>query len=97
MDKKEYADYEAAVAHFFESEGINCLTLSFNDDEPCEPYFSWQSCDCCGTTLGGDRYEASAYHTATKQILEYEICPDCLYYAEYGQLDDQTMLDMEES
>ena len=80
MNREQYADYEAAVAHFFESEGINCLTADG------EPYFSWQSCECCGTDLGGDRYEARAYHPATNQVLEYEVCQDCLYYATYGQL-----------
>ena len=29
-------------------------------------------------------------------IEEYEVCQDCLYYAEYGELDDMTMMDMEE-
>jgi hypothetical protein len=28
-------------------------------------------------------------------ILEYEICSDCLYFAEYDCLDDMTMMDLE--
>ena len=67
-------------------------------DRECfnEPHFSWSSCDCCGTTLGGDREYASGYNPATKGIQEYSICSDCVYYAEYGQLDDMTMMDMVE-
>lgn len=25
-------------------------------DEDCEGYFSWSSCDYCGSSLGGDRH-----------------------------------------
>lgn len=31
-----------------------------NDDED-HSWFSWQSCDCCGSTLGGDREYATAW------------------------------------
>ena len=89
MTRDEYEHYERTVARFFEHEGVNCLTADG------EPEFSWRSCECCGTELGGDRYEARAYHPATNQVLEYEVCADCVYYAEYGQLDDATMLEIE--
>lgn len=67
-----------------------------------EPYFSWQSCECCGSNLGGNRYVASAYHPKPdgsiggmgSECSEYEICEDCVYYATYGQLDDTTMMEM---
>ncbi len=91
MSKKQYADYEAAVANFFEAEGIRNLSADG------EPYFSHRSCDCCGTHLGGDRYAATGYNPETEEVLEYEVCQDCVYYAEYGQLDDQSMLDIEDS
>ena len=61
-----------------------------------EPSFSMQSCDCCGTHLGGDRYKATGYNPQLKEVFVYEICGDCLYYSEYGQLDDMTMMDMED-
>lgn len=88
MTRQEYAEYEAAVSKFLEAEGINNLSTEG------EPYFSWRPCECCRSTLGGDRYYATGYNPNTKQVLEYEICADCGYYAEYGQLDDQTMLDL---
>jgi hypothetical protein len=62
-----------------------------------EPWFSWRPCECCGTRLGGNREHATGYNPTTKEIQEYDVCMDCIYYAEYGQLDDQTMLDIEKS
>lgn len=58
-----------------------------------EPSFSWTPCDCCGRNLGGDRYPASGYNRDTGDIFEYQICIDCLYFSEYGTLDDMTMID----
>lgn len=65
-----------------------------NGDYEPEPYFSWHACDCCGSTLGGDREDCIGYNPTTKQIQgNYSVCVDCIYYNEYGQLDDTTMLD----
>lgn len=55
-----------------------------------ESYFSWKQCDCCGTNLGGNRQYATGWDG--KQVREYEVCDDCIYFAEYGRLDDLTML-----
>lgn len=62
-----------------------------------EPYFSWRPCECCDRTLGGDREHATGYNRKEHAILEYEICTDCAYFAEYGELDDMTMLKIEET
>jgi len=61
-----------------------------------EPDFSWTACDCCGSSPGGDRSTASGYHPASGECFEYSVCQDCVYYSTYGQLDDMTMMDMEE-
>ena len=58
-----------------------------------EPYFSHLPCDCCMRPLGGDRYDCSSFRTDSKEQHEYSICVDCLYFKDYGQLDDMTMLD----
>ena len=97
MNKQEYAEYEEAVSDFFEREGIQNLSAKSDDNGTIEPYFSWSSCDCCNTGLGGNRYDADAYNPTTKEIQEYRICEDCMYYAEYGRLDDQTMWGIEHS
>ena len=61
-----------------------------------EPFFSWQPCQCCGSSLGGNREHATGYNPTTKEIQEYTICEDCAYYAEYGRLDDRTMAEIKE-
>ena len=61
-----------------------------------EPNFSSQACDICGSHLGGDRYAAHALDD-DNEIVHFEICTDCIYYMEYGQLDDMTMLEIEEN
>lgn len=61
-----------------------------------EPSFSWSECDACGSTLGGNRHPAHG-RDSNGDILHLSICEDCLYYLNYGQLDDMTMMEMEES
>jgi len=95
MNKAEYKQYEAAVKEFFFLEGIQ--NLSSGADRECnEPHFSWQRCDCCQRPLGGDREFATGFNPTTKEVREYEICMDCVYYAEYGRLDDATMQKVEQ-
>ena len=96
MTKKEYNTYKNLVADFFKEEGISNLSAIQEEEGETESYFSHIPCDCCSRILGGDRYDCNGYNPKTKEIQEYSICPDCLYYAEYGQLDDMTMLDMED-
>lgn len=91
MTKQEYAEYQQSVADFMTREGITNLTAISAE----EPHFSWTSCDCCGSPLGGDREYASGYNPITKAICgPYSVCEDCIYYAEYGRLDDMTMMDI---
>ena len=92
MNKAEYEKYEARFLKFMAKEGIRNLSPVFAEG----PYFSWRPCECCLRPLGGNREHATGYNPETKEIQEYAVCLDCLYYAEYGQLDDITMLDMEE-
>jgi hypothetical protein len=94
MTKQEYKDYEERVARFFEEEGINNLSNDYEKDPNCEGGFSWRGCDCCGNPLGNTLYDANGWNPTEKQVQEYQVCGDCLYYAEYGQLDDMTMMDM---
>lgn len=95
MTAKEYAEYESTVATFFEREGVTNLSTVTDEDGNSEPWFSWGSCDCCRTRFGGNRYNANGFNPTTKEVQEYVVCEDCIYYAEYGQLDDMTMLDMD--
>ena len=61
-----------------------------------EPHFSWNSCDCCGGTLGGNREVAHGIDE-DGNLHHFHICEDCVYYLEYGHLDDMTMLRIEEN
>ena len=88
--QKIKADQEK-VEKFFDETGISNLAAIQDDNGNCEPYFSWSTCDCCGG-LPGDRYDANGFNRATKEIHEFSVCADCIYYAEYGQLDDMTMM-----
>ena len=91
MNKAEYKAYEEAVAQFFAREGISHLSPGEMVDE-----FSRRSCDCCRTRLAGARHEALSYNRQTQSVEVYEVCSNCLYYDEYGQLDDLTMIMMED-
>lgn len=92
MTHQSYAEYEAAFKRFFENEGI--VNLSSASEEP---YFSWTVCDCCQRPMGGNCYDATGYNPTTKEVQEYSVCEDCVYYAEYGQLDNKTMMAVEDS
>ena len=109
MNKQEYSEYEESVKAFFEREGIQNLTRvmpedGFSEDEcpycgeiiDTDEHFSWQACECCGSTLGGNRVHCAGVHKETGNIFCYDVCVDCEYYAEYGQLDDMTMLEIDE-
>ncbi len=96
MTATEYTKYEQAIADFFTREGLNCLSSQPLDDsdepEYGEPYFSWRPCDCCGSHLGGNREDMCGYNPTTKEVQrDYSVCVDCVYYVEYGVLDDMTM------
>lgn len=51
------------------------------------------TCDLCKRPLAGTRYPAHGWLGA--EVCHFSICSDCVYYMEYGQLDDMTMLEME--
>lgn len=93
MTKKEFAEYEAAVKEFF-SHGLQNQSVKEGCDEP---YFSSSPCECCQRPLAGDRYDCDAYNTETGEIEKHSLCPDCVYYAEHGRLDDTTMHEIERS
>lgn len=61
-----------------------------------EPHFSWSPCEICDSPLGGDRHP---WHARTKdgKLVHGTCCSDCMYYLNFGKLDDTTMMEMEEA
>lgn len=109
MTKQEYAEYQERVEAELKSlkyassgycPGCAVCEDAYGAIEEEEDYpevegsFSWQSCEICGSGLGGDRHPVHAV-AADGSILHFDACIDCVYYMEYGRLDDMTMLDME--
>lgn len=91
----EYEEYRDRVRSFFEYEKIVNLTPI---DPEWDLYFSRENCACCKRNLAGNRVDCNGFDFESKEIKgPYEICVDCLYFAEYGQLDDETMLNIEEN
>lgn len=80
-------EFEASVKRFFDLEGVTSLSILEGDDNQ-EPYFSWRPCECCGSRLGGDRYDTNGYNPETKEIYEYTVCNDCILYIYNGDLPD---------
>ena len=66
-----------------------------------ESWFSSSPCDICNRHLGGDRHPAhyiapkNELHPNNGTTIEHlSICVDCVYFMEYGQLDDMTMMEV---
>lgn len=80
----------------------DCLECDTPDDPPenwhdsaNEPHFSRYPCDICRRSLGGDRYPVHAFATCDDGLGHFDACSDCMYYVEYGRLDDTTMASIE--
>jgi hypothetical protein len=89
MTKAEDADYEARVKAFFETD-VNESTLQ----QLGNPHFSWNPCECCERSHGGNRYEMTGISKISNRLERYQFCEDCLYYSAYGKLDDMTMMNI---
>lgn len=60
---------------------------ALNDGENFDhPSFSRDQCDLCRTHMAGDRYHAHALDDNDLELIHLEICPDCAYYMESGEL-----------
>ena len=57
--------------------------------------FSAWNCELCGTPKAGSRACVVRIHPLEENLF-YAVCVDCEYFVEYGQLDDQSMLDIED-
>lgn len=51
----DYAEWSRMVARADATDGGKYDVVPACDDD-CEGYFSWSSCDYCGSSLGGERH-----------------------------------------
>lgn len=98
-------EFKAAVAHYLKGldavspgpcpgcEDCGLVDVDTMDDpryeEAGEGGFSWQQCDSCGSTLGGDRSPAHCYNPDTKTILHLDVCVDCVMYLANGDVPEE--------
>jgi hypothetical protein len=110
VNAAEYAAYEEAFAegmngitHFSSGSAIRQCRVcvqgeadleSFEGEDTYEThsYFSWSRCDICHSGFGGERTDSHGIYDGA--LIHLLACDDCVYYAEYGQLDDQTMAEV---
>jgi MoaA/NifB/PqqE/SkfB family radical SAM enzyme len=59
-----------------------------------EPDHTCRPCDCCDRSTG-ELWDANGWSEQDQEIKEVRVCRDCEYFAEYGVLDDQTMMEVE--
>ena len=82
-------DYKTAIeinlndVHFF-SVGYSDQCSECSSDDSLG--FSWNSCESCGSSLGGDRF--SAHGVIDGETVHFSICSDCLQYHANGTLPD---------
>lgn len=74
-----------------------CPECDVDPEYRYETYISSCSCDCCGDTFQGEREFASGYNREKNSISTYSVCPDCIYYSEYGRLDDTRMAEIDDA
>ena len=103
MTTIEYLEYIIRVDAFFDHYGLTNLSYVPYGDHCCvcdevgdEPHFSHTPCECCKRRLGGDREHANGYSKKHNEAYCFEVCPDCIYFAEYHMLDDMTMMDIDD-
>jgi hypothetical protein len=80
-----HAAHKAHLRHNLISDRLQYLHVVSNESGEIKgPFFSAYPCGCCGSRLGGDRYEAEAVALCQDpkdglEILDhYDICPDCV-------------------
>jgi hypothetical protein len=97
MNALQYAKYERDVADFLKRNNVKPGCHS-PKNAGAGPHFSWRACECCGSSLGGDRETYTfAMDYTSGETFDANICTDCVYYLAYAQLDDTTMMEIEES
>lgn len=98
MTKSEYGDYEERVKGFLTENGLAGLI------RPTGRYVAYYSsipCSVCGSEQAGSRLDMKGMvekeGSLVPDVIEYSYptCTKCEHYLMYGELDNQTMIEME--
>ena len=68
--------------------GIECEYADGDENHRCESFFSWSQCDSCGSTLGGDRLDATGmWHDKSDKFvtIDMTVCIDCVMWHANGE------------
>ena len=83
---EDYRKYQRTVELFQQEFKLSHLSTGDNS------WYSGDRCDCCNDGDGGERYDLFAHQEGNAEVVSFSVCGDCVYYIEYGKLDDATML-----
>ena len=84
MTQEEYDDYVEKVDDFYDKNDIAHISVSG------PAFFDKTPCDCCKSSLHGDREQATVITKKDEKFL-VDLCIDCVYYIECGLLPDDIM------
>lgn len=96
MTSQQYREFQEKFAEFMRVNHFD--SLHFTDEEG---FFSHMPCDCCNRKKSaGTRYTVTGltetnHGVGIMSVETFDICQDCVYFAEYGKLDDATMQEIE--
>ncbi len=68
--------------------GIKCEYAEGDENHSCEASFSSAQCDSCGSTLGGDRLDATGMwrdESGELVTIDMTVCIDCAMYHANGE------------
>ena len=88
-DQADYDRFQKKHDDLYKTEGFYGLIPGRLENE-----FSVSRCDICDDRQGGPRYTVTGA-TLRPGNHSFIVCIDCYHYAAFGQLDDQTMLDLD--
>lgn len=86
---EDYRKYKRTVELFQQEFKLSHLSTGE------KTWFSWDRCDCCQDGDGGERYGLYAHQEGNSEVVSFSICVDCVYYVNYGKLDDSTVTAIE--
>lgn len=98
MTRTEYAEFQARHLGFKNSYKVQQMSGSG------ETVYEFRTCPCClgaadrfELTTGVKLYRGDGARRKRPDVVAMGlVCEECLYYEQYGQLDDMTMLDIAE-